>query len=101
MASSTSILVRNNKILFILRDNRVDIPEPNTWQLPGGGVEDGEDHFQTIQRELQEEINIVPQQLRYLGSAAGETKVFFAFLTDEEVKNINIGTEGQKLVFLI
>jgi len=53
MTSSTSILVHNDKILLILRDDKLKIPEPNTWQLPGGGVEDGEDYFQVIiSREL-------------------------------------------------
>ena len=99
MASSTSILIHNNKILLILRDDKSEIPEPNTWQLPGGGVEEDEDYFQAIQRELKEEISIVPQQLKYLGSAPGDTKVFFAFLTDEEVSNIKLGNEGQKLGF--
>jgi 8-oxo-dGTP diphosphatase len=99
MASSTSILVHNNKILLILRDDKPEIPEPNTWQLPGGGVEEGEDYFQAISRELQEEISIIPKQLKYLGSAPGDTKVFFAFLNDEEVMNIKLGNEGQKLEF--
>lgn len=99
MASSTSILVHNNKILLILRDDKPEIPEPNTWQLPGGGVEEGEDYFQAISRELQEEISIIPQQLKYLGSAPGDTKVFFAFLSDEEILNIKLGNEGQKLEF--
>lgn len=99
MPSSTSILVHKNKILLILRDNKPNIPEPNTWQLPGGGVEEGEDHFQAIQRELQEEISIIPSQLKYLGTAPGDTKVFFAFLDDSEIPNIKLGNEGQKLEF--
>ena len=99
MASSNSILVYNGKVLLILRDDKPNIPESKTWQLPGGGTQIGEDHSQTIKRELQEEIGVVPQQLRYLGSAPGETKVFFAFLTDEEVKNIKLGNEGQRLEF--
>ncbi len=99
MTSSTSILVHNNKILLILRDDKPEIPEPNTWQLPGGGVEEGEDYFQAIQRELKEEISIIPQQLKCLGSAPDNTKVFFAFLTDEDVANIKLGNEGQKLEF--
>jgi len=99
MTSSTSILVHNDKILLILRDDKPEIPEPNTWQLPGGGVEEGEDYFQAIQRELKEEISIIPQQLKYLGSAPDDTKVFFAFLTDEEVASIKLGNEGQKLEF--
>lgn len=99
MTSCTSILVYNKKILLILRDNNSDIPEPNTWQLPGGGTEAGEDHYQTIKRELQEEINMIPKQLKYLGSVSSEAGVFFAFLTNEEVKEIRLGNEGQGLDF--
>lgn len=99
MASSTSILVHNKKILLIKRDNKSSIPEPNTWQLPGGGVEESEDYFQAIQRELQEEIGIIPEGLLYLGSAPSNTQVFSAFLTDEEVSKIKLGNEGQKLSF--
>lgn len=99
MSSSTSILVNNGKVLFILRDNKSDIPEPNTWQLPGGGVENGETHLQAIQRELREEINVIPRQLSHLGTAPDNVGVFFAFLSDDEVKNIKLGNEGQKLEF--
>jgi len=99
MASSTSILVHDNKILFILRDNKSEISEPNTWQLPGGGVENSENHLQAIQRELKEEINIVPKKLKYLGSASDDIKVFFSYLSDDEVSNIKLGNEGQQLHF--
>ncbi len=98
MPSSTSILIHNNKILLILRDNKSDIPEPNTWQLPGGGVEEGEDHFEAIQRELKEEIGIVPDTLKCLGEV-GKTKVFFSFLTNDEVSRIRLGDEGARVDF--
>lgn len=98
MPSSTSILIHNNKILLILRDNKPDIPEPNTWQLPGGGVEEGEDHFEAIQRELKEEIGIIPDALKCLGEV-GKTKVFLSFLTNDEVSRIRLGDEGARVDF--
>ena len=32
-------LLVEQSILVILRDNKPDIPWPNTWELPGGGRE--------------------------------------------------------------
>ena len=32
-------LLVEQSILVILRDNKPDIPWPNTWELPGGGID--------------------------------------------------------------
>ena len=32
-------LLRDDKLLTILRDDKVSIPYPNMWELPGGGRE--------------------------------------------------------------
>ena len=34
-------LINNGKVLTILRDNLPNIPYPNTWDLAGGGRENG------------------------------------------------------------
>lgn len=62
----TSALVcvkNNNKILLVrVRDNTI-------WYFPGGKIDEGETHLQTIIRELDEELNIQMQasELEYLG----------------------------------
>lgn len=94
-----AIIICNKKILLLLRDNNPNIQNPNTWQLPGGRIEKNENHLQAIKRELKEEISLIPANLQYLGDAFQDISVYISFLTDEEVKHIKLGNEGQKLEF--
>ena len=48
----------NNEVLLLLRDDIVDIPFPNMWDIPGGKVEDNETPIETIRREMMEEMSI-------------------------------------------
>ena len=52
------LLNRNNEVLLLLRDNKIDIPFPNMWDIPGGKVEEGEFPEQAIRREMKEEIGL-------------------------------------------
>jgi 8-oxo-dGTP diphosphatase len=55
-----SILFVNGQgqILLFLRDDVPHIPYPNTWDVPGGHVEEGETAAQCIVREMQEEMGL-------------------------------------------
>ena len=48
----------NNEVLLLLRDDKVDIPFPNMWDIPGGKVEDNETPIEAIRREMMEEMSI-------------------------------------------
>ena len=52
------LLNRNNEVLLLLRDDKVDIPFPNMWDIPGGKIEDNEIPIETIRREMMEEMSI-------------------------------------------
>lgn len=52
------LLNRNNEVLLLLRDNKIDIPFPNMWDIPGGKVEEGESPEQAVRREMMEEMSI-------------------------------------------
>ena len=55
------ILIKNetlNKYIFILSDNKPDIPAPNTWEITGGGIEPGETPTEALKREIKEELGI-------------------------------------------
>ena len=56
----------NNQILVLKRGPTADW-EPNRWNLPGGGIEDGESPHNAAIRECQEEAGITPTNLSHLG----------------------------------
>ena len=47
-----------DKYLFVLRDDKPNIPNPNCWALIGGGIEKGEEPIEALKREVKEEIGI-------------------------------------------
>lgn len=49
---------RNDRLLIYLRDDKPSIPFPNTWDLFGGMVEEGETPEQAFEREVAEEIGL-------------------------------------------
>lgn len=52
------LLNRNNEVLLLLRDDKVDIPFPNMWDIPGGKNEHNETPEQTVKREMNEEFGL-------------------------------------------
>ena len=83
------LLNRNNEVLLLLRDNKIDIPFPNMWDIPGGKVEAGELPQQALRRERMEEMSI---------NNLGEIKLF-KILTSENItdnifwKKLNLNLE--------
>jgi putative (di)nucleoside polyphosphate hydrolase len=61
-------------VAAILRNARGEIlvcerlNEPDAWQFPQGGVDEGETLQQALTRELQEEIGVVPEDIRIVSS---------------------------------
>lgn len=58
---------------LVLKDGRIIMakrkkgdPLEGLWEFPGGKVEDGEDLFQALKRELKEELNIEAKPLKKL-----------------------------------
>lgn len=98
-----AFIIYNKKLLLILRDNKPNIPSPNKWGLPGGAIRKNEPILKAIKRELKEEINIIPQNIIYLGKQVykdgSEVFRYSAKLTKNEFQNIKLGNEGQKLKF--
>jgi 8-oxo-dGTP diphosphatase len=98
-----AFVVFNKKLMFILRDDNPNIPFPNTWNLPGGGVEDDESPEAALIRELKEEINITPKKVTFLGEKTyqdGEKVYrFLVKLNENEYKSVRLGDEGQKIEF--
>lgn len=92
-----------DKLLTILRDDKSNIPYPNTWELPGGGRESDETPFECVAREVYEELGIHLTEDCLLCSKVypsmlfeGKESVFLVGkLAQEQFDKIVFGDEGQ------
>ena len=92
-----------DKLLTILRDDKSNIPYPNTWELPGGGREGDESPFECVVREVYEELGIHLIEECLLWSKVypsmlfeGKESVFLVGkLRQEQFDSIVFGDEGQ------
>ena len=92
-----------DKLLTILRDDKSNIPYPNTWELPGGGREGDESPFECAEREVYEELGIHLTEDCLLWSKVypsmlfeGKESVFLVGkLRQEQFDSIVFGDEGQ------
>ena len=100
---SKTALFCGDKLLTILRDDKSNIPYPNTWELPGGGREGDESPFECAAREVYEELRIHLTEDCLLWSKVypsmlfeGKESVFLVGkLTQEQFDSIVFGDEGQ------
>ena len=54
------VVLNNQNKIFVAK--RIDKPK-NFWQMPQGGVDEGEDYYEAALRELKEETSIVSVEL--------------------------------------
>lgn len=52
------LLNSNNKVLLLLRDDKIDIPFPGMWDIPGGKIEENESPEDAVRREMNEEFGL-------------------------------------------
>ncbi len=90
----------NNQILLVLRDNKDSIPFPNTWNLLGGILENGESPEECIRREIREEIEIELGNINYFQKYNIYDREHYIFWKqiDLDLKQIKLN-EGQRLAY--
>ncbi|HUQ61153.1 NUDIX hydrolase [Lentzea sp.] len=100
MDEGTNIVMVNpaGEVLLYLRDDKPTIKFPDTWCLPGGYVEPGEQPHECVTREIEEEMGVVLDDVRPLVSATRSYGVEHTFWTrvDLDLSEVVL-TEGQRL----
>jgi len=95
-----SILFVNSQrqILLFLRDDLPHIPYPNTWDVPGGHVEEGETPEQCIIREMKEEMALDLNGFELFSVKEFSDRVEHTFWKSADLNTDAISlTEGQRL----
>ncbi|MFE9748659.1 NUDIX domain-containing protein [Saccharothrix saharensis] len=102
MDEGTNIVMVNpaGEVLLYLRDDKPTIKFPNTWCLPGGYLEPGEQPHECIRREIEEEMGVVLESdavhpLVSLERSYGIEHTFWTEL-DLDLDRVVL-TEGQRL----
>ncbi|MFA6018393.1 MAG: NUDIX domain-containing protein [Patescibacteria group bacterium] len=94
-------VIFEKKFVLVQRDNNPNIPYPNCWNMPGGGIEENESALNAAFRELKEELDIVPGKLESIGiDVYTDRKVvhrFAAHLNKTEYSQVRLASEGQRL----
>jgi 8-oxo-dGTP diphosphatase len=85
-----AVLRRDDGKFLWLRRSKTDVRRPGDSDIPGGQLDPGESLEEGVQRELQEEVGLVPTELilRYTAST------FFADQSTNRIHMIYVGTVG-------
>lgn len=88
----------DHQVLLVLRDNKPDIPYPNTWDVPGGHVEPGETPEQCIAREMKEEMALAIDDFQLFSVKEFDDRVEYTYWkhADLIIDAIRL-MEGQRL----
>jgi 8-oxo-dGTP diphosphatase len=95
------LLNSNNEVLLLLRDDRVDIPFPNMWDIPGGKVEINEDPEFAVRREMNEELGIANlDEIDLFKIITSENLTDYIFWKKLELNPLEIDLkEGQRIEY--
>lgn len=109
--SSVGLCIFNKKGQVFLAERR---DKPGSWQMPQGGVNDGEDYVKAVFREMKEEAGndkgtilakhpeklcyefpayVQSESAHYKGQFRGQEQVWFAILYEGQDSDINLTSE--------
>lgn len=91
----------NQEILCALRSNQMSIP--NSWEFPGGKVEDQETIAETVEREIKEELGCTVKFVKVFNDTTYEYDSFIVNLiitNCQLISGIPVASEHSKLLWL-
>jgi 8-oxo-dGTP diphosphatase len=98
LGASIIFVNSNRQVLLFLRDSKPDIPYPDTWDVPGGHVEEGETPEECIVREMKEEMDLDLSDFRLFCAIEFDDRIEYTYWKKAELKVEEIRlTEGQCL----
>jgi 8-oxo-dGTP diphosphatase len=98
-----ALLLENQKLVLIRRDNKPGLRFAGLWDFPGGSREDDETPFECVSREIKEELGIELRENSIIWQkvhpAMHDSKLSAYFMvikvTNDDVSEIKFGDEGQ------
>ena len=85
-------IICDNKILMTKRS--INKSHPNMWEIPGGCSQKGEESFDTLKREMKEEINL---NINHKNTKLIDTKLYKKQFIDIYQTKTNININNIKL----
>ena len=97
--SAKAVIMKKNKFLLQLRDNKKNIYAPNSWGFFGGKAEKNEKIETCIKREINEELSVKCVKAKKICETFYRKKVLLVFFNVKTIGKINSKklTEGQGL----
>ena len=108
------VVLNNENKIFVAK--RIDNPK-NFWQMPQGGIDEGEDYYKAALRELKEETSVasveyikeIDKKLTYIlpdhligiiwrGKFKGQTQKWFVMRFTGNESEININTKNPEFL---
>lgn len=87
------VLIKRGDKFLVLKTSRTKKEEPNTWDLPGGSIEWGEQPMDSAAREVKEEAGIKVEIKEIIGAWALKSRndwsvelIAFGVTSDEKIK---------------
>lgn len=90
------VLLNPNNQVFVAQ--RIDNPGP-AWQMPQGGIDEGEDPLAAVYRELEEETSIAPSAVELVASS--QDWLSYDFPEDLAAKLWGGAFKGQKQMWYL
>ena len=91
-------MINSDGNILALRRSNTDPGRPNTWDLPGGQLEEGEPLEDSLKREIMEETGVTVSNFRLFDAVASYNKkreywVSIVYLAEVDMPSIKLSYE--------